>query len=488
MMVPMVEKGKSCLKNAVGLRHVMKSRISRPQRELIIVIIVTLLFFAVATGVNYGRTIEVDQISVALVVMVIGLFWYIYRRTRDLQSEVELRKASEENLSKSEERYRALFDRSLECVYIHDFDGNYIDANDVGIDMLGYSREEMVNLSYQDIMDPDSVNFAREVIKEIARKGYQENLAEFSLRRKNGDHVYMETQASVIFQSGRPYAIQTIGRDITARKQMQDRINRYSRELEEQFQALQAAYNRLQELDKIKDDLLSTVSHELRTPLSSIKSFTEILLAYDNDEETEREFLLVINEQIDRLTRLINDFLDLAKIESGRIQWEIAEVEIAEIIRTALAGYQAQAVNMGLRLESQIEPKLPVLWADRQRIMQVITNLISNAAKFTPSGGRITVTAGSVNGSNTAYEPEMIKVSVSDTGMGINPADQDTIFDKFSQVGDTLRSKPPGTGLGLSICKRIVEHYGGTIWVESEPEKGSTFLFTLPVGVGLDQK
>ncbi|MFO8011216.1 MAG: PAS domain-containing sensor histidine kinase [Dehalococcoidia bacterium] len=484
----MVEKGTRYLKSFIGLKHILRSMMTRSRRELIIVFIVTLLFFAVATGVNYDRTVEVDQISVALVVMVIGLFWYIYRRTRDLQSEIELRKASEENLYKSEERYRALFDRSLECVYIHDFKGNYIDANDVGLDLLGYSRDEMAYLSYQDVIDPDSVYFARQVIKEIARKGYQENLAEFRLRRKNGDYVYLETQASVIFQSGRPYAIQTIGRDITARKQLQERISRYSRELEEQFEALQAAYDKLQELDKIKDDLLSTVSHELRTPLSSIKSFTEILLTYDNDEETEREFLLVINEQIDRLTHLINDFLDLAKIESGRIQWEVAEVEIAEIIKTALAGYQAQAVNMGLRLESQIEPKLPVVWADRQRIMQVITNLISNAAKFTPSGGRITVTAGSVNGSNPAYEPEMIKISVADTGMGINSADQGAIFDKFSQVGDTLRSKPPGTGLGLSICKRIVEHYGGTIWVVSEPGKGSTFLFTLPVRVGIDPK
>jgi CheY-like chemotaxis protein/two-component sensor histidine kinase len=232
----------------------------------------------------------------------------------------------------------------------------------------------------------------------------------------------------------------------------------------------------------LKDNFLSTVSHELRTPLTSIKSFSEILLSYDEDKETQREFLGIINEESDRLTRLINDFLDLSKIEAGRMQWETVELSLPEVIKTAINATQALATQMNLKVDMDLGADLPTVRCDKDRLAQVVTNLLSNSIKFTPEGGMIHVKAQILNGSESKEDSDMVMVSISDTGIGIAPENHETIFEKFKQVGDTLTGKPKGTGLGLPICKEIVEHYGGRIWVESELGKGSTFFFTLPMG------
>jgi CheY-like chemotaxis protein/nitrogen-specific signal transduction histidine kinase len=259
-------------------------------------------------------------------------------------------------------------------------------------------------------------------------------------------------------------------------------------QLKQQMEELQAAYQKLQELDKLKDSFLSTVSHELRTPLTSIKSFSEILLNYDEDKETQREFLNIINQESDRLTRLINDFLDLSKIEAGRMRWETAELSLPEVIQTALNATQALAIKTNLKVAANLAPDLPPVRGDKDRLVQVVTNLLSNAIKFTPEGGKIRIEAQLLNGSKPRGDPDMVMVSVADSGIGIDPKDHEGIFEKFKQVGDTLSGKPKGTGLGLPICKEIVEHHGGRLWVESELGKGSTFFFTLPITLKTEAK
>jgi len=270
--------------------------------------------------------------------------------------------------------------------------------------------------------------------------------------------------------------IHELNSEMKQRRLMGIEINRYTVELEEKVSALNAANEKLQEIDKIKDTFLSTVSHEFRTPLASIKAYVDILLTYDNDEEIQKEFLGTINNETDRLARLINDFLDLSKIEAGRIQWETASVEMPEVIKAAIEATEALAKNTDLALNTKIEPDLSSVWSDKDRCLQVVTNLISNAIKFTPEGGNIFIRA-----INSSESPGMVQVSVTDTGMGIPLEEQERIFHKFTQVGDGLKDKPPGTGLGLAICQKIVEYYGGSIWVESEPGSGSTFSFTMPV-------
>jgi signal transduction histidine kinase/CheY-like chemotaxis protein len=243
-----------------------------------------------------------------------------------------------------------------------------------------------------------------------------------------------------------------------------------------------------EEADAAKSSFLSTVSHELRTPLTSVLGFAKIIrrrleerlfpLISDEDRKVVQakrqvvENLDVVVSEGERLTKLIDDVLDLAKIEAGKFTWNMGSVSMAEVIERAIAATGSLFEAKKLTLVRDIEPDLPPVHGDQDRLIQVVINLISNAVKFTD--------AGSITCSARRREDELV-VSVIDSGIGIAPADQPKVFERFKQVGDTLTDKPKGTGLGLPICKEIVEYHGGSIWVESAPGQGSTFSFTLPV-------
>lgn len=247
-----------------------------------------------------------------------------------------------------------------------------------------------------------------------------------------------------------------------------------SRELEAASAELRAAYERLQELDRLKDEFLTTVTHELRTPLTSIRSFSEIL--FDNprlEPEKRQEFLGIIIKESERLTRLINQVLDLAKIEAGRFEWQIGDVDVKSVVRDAVEATGQLFRDRNVSVTVAIPGAVPIVRSDRDQLMVVVVNLLSNAVKFSePGRGQVTVAAEARNGE--------IALSVRDNGPGISPEFQKVIFEKFRQVGDTMTAKPSGSGLGLAICQRIVEHLGGRIWVESEPGRGATFTFTVP--------
>jgi signal transduction histidine kinase len=238
---------------------------------------------------------------------------------------------------------------------------------------------------------------------------------------------------------------------------------------------LRAANERLRELDRLKDDFMSTVSHELRTPLTSIRSFSEIL--YDNPDlevAQRQEFLGIVIKQSERLTRLINQMLDLAKIEAGRMEWHIAEVDPMELARDAAAASSQLFRERGVALEIDLPPTAPSIRTDPDRLTQVLLNLLSNAAKFSPRGTGRVVLAATVGADDLTF-------SVSDNGPGIKEEDQATIFERFRQVGDQMTGKPEGTGLGLPICRMILDHLGGAIEVRSEPGHGATFTVRLPL-------
>ncbi len=256
----------------------------------------------------------------------------------------------------------------------------------------------------------------------------------------------------------------------------------YSRQLEQKSRELEAATNelrganqRLQELDRLKDDFISTVTHELRTPLTSIRAFSEIL--NDNpqlDLEQRNKFLGIITRESERLTRLINQVLDLAKIESGAADWHPSEIDMREVLEDAAAALSQIYKERHIRLDLQMPDHLPLVMADRDRITQVALNLLSNAANFCDKAdSRVTVAL--------FQEPAALRVEIADNGIGISKADQAVIFEKFRQVNDTPAGKPLGSGLGLSISQQIILHYGGRLWVESRPGEGSKFSFTLPL-------
>ncbi len=244
------------------------------------------------------------------------------------------------------------------------------------------------------------------------------------------------------------------------------------------------------EVDRMKTDFISTVSHELRTPLTSILGFAKIIgkrldervypAVPDPDASTSRAMsqvrgnLDIIVDEGARLTALINDLLDLAKMEAGRVEWRDDEVDLNALVRRVTATVEPLFSEQDLPLLVEPDPELPPVRGDRNRLEQVVVNLLSNAAKFTATGA-VTV--------RTGHLPGHAVVSVSDTGPGIAPQDVPDLFVRFKQVGDALTGKPQGTGLGLPICQEIVEHHGGHIDVDSEVGRGTTFSVTLPLPI-----
>lgn len=240
---------------------------------------------------------------------------------------------------------------------------------------------------------------------------------------------------------------------------------------------LQEAYRKLETLDELKSDFISTVSHELRTPITAIKAFVElILMKPDMQRERLLRLLETVNRETDRLGRLINDLLDLSRIESGMMKWKDEELSLHEVIQAAVDGMAPLLKNRNIRLTVEGTGVPAPAVADRDRMTQIMTNLLSNAVKFTPEGGAVSVSVR-----NERVPLPQIVVSVSDTGPGIPPEEIERIFDKFHRSDDMLDNKVEGSGLGLSISRQIVEHYGGRIWATSERGKGSTFAFSIPL-------
>lgn len=252
------------------------------------------------------------------------------------------------------------------------------------------------------------------------------------------------------------------------------RLEQQSRELELASAELREANNQLQKLDQLKDEFISTVTHELRTPLTSIRAFSEILLSNPDVEVEQRsKFLAIIVKESERLTRLINQVLDMAKIDSGRIDWHIADLDLRELIEDAVNSTRQLFDDKAVVLQEQLGDKAVIIAGDRDRLIQVIINLLSNAVKFCPDEqGQVVIRLYAVE---TRW-----RITVSDNGPGIAPDQHQLIFEKFHQVTDVHAGKPKGTGLGLPISQKIVEHHGGSIWVESEPGHGSTFIVDLP--------
>jgi Na+/proline symporter/nitrogen-specific signal transduction histidine kinase len=253
------------------------------------------------------------------------------------------------------------------------------------------------------------------------------------------------------------------------------RLEQKSQELERATSELRAANARLTELDRMKDDFVSTVSHELRTPLTSIRAFSEILHDNPNLEPAERtRFLNIVIKETERLTRLINQVLDVSRLESGRTQWRESLVDLRMVIEDTIAATSQLFRENNLRLVRRLPDEAPKVVADLDRIVQVVVNLLSNAVKFVePGRGLVEV--------SLTEERGYLRVDVRDNGPGIRASEHEVIFDKFRQAGDALTGKPQGSGLGLHISRHIVEHFGGRMWVSSRPGAGACFSFTLPL-------
>ncbi|MEZ5825901.1 MAG: ATP-binding protein, partial [Geminicoccaceae bacterium] len=253
------------------------------------------------------------------------------------------------------------------------------------------------------------------------------------------------------------------------------RLEQKSRALEAATAELREANARLTELDGLKDEFIATVSHELRTPLTSIRSFSEILL--DTPELTIEErsaFLTIVVRESERLTRLINDVLDLSKIESGRMDWQVAEVDLLDVVEEAMDAASALFNEGGIEVDSRLRLSRARVVGDRDRLVQLCVNLLANATKFVPAE------RGCVRIELFDHVNGWFEIRIDDNGPGVPRDYRSAIFEKFRQASEGLKERPKGTGLGLTISRHIVEAFGGRIWVEESDLGGASFRFTLP--------
>jgi signal transduction histidine kinase len=259
------------------------------------------------------------------------------------------------------------------------------------------------------------------------------------------------------------------------------------------------------EVDRAKSDFVSTVSHELRTPMTSIKGYADLLVmgAAGVLNENQERFLSIIKDNADRLTMLVDDLLDIGRIDTQRVELSLTEIDLGDAVTAVVESLQGKALDKSQKLSVVVPADLPPVIADRDRLTQILTNLVSNAQLYTPTGGQITVIAQLVRGTpvpvpgdGRGVEPpsprseererpelDMVCIDVTDNGIGIAPDDLDKIFERFFRSDHPLVQETTGTGLGLSITRSLIEMHGGELWVKSELGTGSTFSFTLPVAV-----
>jgi PAS domain S-box-containing protein len=393
-------------------------------------------------------------------------------------SELQLRTMTEqEALARAdvlaERRFRELIEHAPDAILQIDTSGKIIVANSTAESMFGYTRDELLGSSVDRLVPEANRSAHPGHRKAFAAAGVTRPMGQgldLRARRKDGTEVPVEISLSPVKTDQGIYITAAI-RDVTERKRVEAQV----RLLEKGYlQELEARKQEAERLNRLKSEFLASISHELRTPLHTIIGFSE-LLAEESEgplNEEQRRFLAHIHRDSEHLLALINDVLDFSRIEAGGLNLQAEVLPLGDAISEAVNAIRPRAESKGISMFTDTDGNVQVS-ADQLRLRQILYNLLSNAVKFTPAGGTISVSIASVPAEQS------VRITVSDTGIGIADEERVHIFDKFYQVGVTTGGVREGTGLGLAICKQLIEMHGGRIWVESEPGRGSRFHFTL---------
>ncbi len=375
--------------------------------------------------------------------------------------DVTNRKHMEEALQESEEKYRTILENIEDGYYQVDIAGNFTFFNDSMCNMLGYFRDELIGMNNQQTMDEENVKRLYQISKEVYATGNSSKIADWEVIRKDGARLWIEGSISLVRDTeGQGIGFRGIMRDVTDRRRAEKELKKAKEEAEI--------------ANRAKSEFLANMSHEIRTPMNGIIGMTGLALGTELTKE-QREYLKMVKSSANSLLALLNDILDLSKIESGKLELEEMDFDLRNTVEHAAEIVAVKAEEAGLELTCHIKPDVPTaMVGDPTRLRQVIVNLLGNSTKFTDKG-EVGVKVKTEKEEDASV---LLHFLVTDTGIGIPPEKVETIFKSFRQADGSTTRKYGGTGLGLTISKQLVEMMGGNIWVESEQGKGSTFHFT----------
>jgi len=402
---------------------------------------------------EHARSVQDDEVTMLSTIGVeIGQF---IRRSDTAQA-----------LRRSEADHRAIFERSPIGIVRISGDGDLVEANPALLSMLEHDLDAMRVNAWPDLLRAYDQAAARQRFAPLLAGIASGGSVQVRAATGGGKWLWLQLTATPIPDSnGRPEHLLLMIEDVTTVRETSD-------QLAEALEAQRGANANLEKLDRTKTEFLSIVSHEFRTALTGIQGFSELIRDGGLEVDEVRAYGGYIFNDADRINRLIGDMLDLDRMESGRMSMRAGDVDINEVLTEAMAR-AGTAVASPVEFKADLDPRLPIVVGDRDRLIQVVSNLVNNAVKYSPDGGTVTL--------STRSEGGFALVSVADTGLGIPPGEIGHVFERFRRVRSGAAQSIPGTGLGLTIVKQIVEMHGGKIWVESAVGHGSAFHFTVPL-------
>lgn len=395
---------------------------------------------------------------------------------------------SEESLIHTRNYLQSILDNAFDMIITTDNDSKIVEFNAGAEKTLGYKRKEVLGKDIASIYR-DSKERAK-LLEQVKRHGHVSNYETMLVAKDGSKKVISLTLSQLKDETGKVLGTVGISKDITLKKKVEEELKeknlaleKLSRSLEEKVRErtmkLEAANRNLKEASRMKSEFLANMSHELRTPLNAVLGFSEILLdrIFGDINEKQGEHLKNIYNSGKKLLDIINDILDISKIEAGRMYLQPVLFPVNSFIQQCVNEVMSSAIKKNIEINTIFDAKVTTVYADEARFRQILNNLLSNAIKFTDRGGRVKVVTSLYIES---AGKEWVRIEVSDTGIGISKKDRGHIFDTFRQIDSSKTRQHEGTGLGLALCKKLVDMHGGKIWLESKLGAFSSFYFTMP--------